>query len=159
MKNVLFCLLACVALLGCSKEEGPTSAYTELQQKALLVFNGVWADVQFSNLGNYPGAELQPDPDKLIFGTQYKEPVEVTKDDYMYGETLLFSAFGEVVYHSEGYEDVPCYYWVSKNADELRLYEVANNRLYKKFGLTIKSESEMRLQSPNITLPYIFVKQ
>ena len=99
MKKIYFCLLVCVvAFAGCSKDEDPGRSYTEQQEKALSVFNGTWADTQFSNLGDYPGAELQPDPDKIIFGTQNNKPVEIYENDFIEGERLLFSAFGELVY-------------------------------------------------------------
>ena len=141
-----FCLLCALFLLvGCSKDEDPGRSYTEQQEKALSVFNGTWADTQFSNLGDYPGAELQPDPDKIIFGTQNNKPVEIYENDFIEGERLLFSAFGELVYHNEGYEDVPCYYWVSNTADELRLYRTSTKKLYKKFALSIKSDTKMNL--------------
>lgn len=159
MKKLFFILLAISLLAGCSKDEEAGITYTEQQQKALAVFNGTWADIQFSNLGNYPGSELQPNPDKIIFGTQNNNPVEIYEDDYINGKTLLFSSFGELVYHSEGYEDVPCFYWVSKTADELRLYRKATKKLYKRFELSIKSDTKMNLHDPNISLPYIFVKQ
>lgn len=160
MKKIYFCLLACVvAFAGCSKDEDPGRSYTEQQEKALSVFNGTWADTQFSNLGDYPGAELQPDPDKIIFGTQNNKPVEIYENDFIEGERLLFSAFGELVYHSEGYEDVPCFYWLSNAADELRLYRTSTKKLYKKFALSIKSDTKMNLHDPDLSLPYIFVKQ
>lgn len=105
-----FCLLCALFLLvGCSKDEDPGRSYTKQQEKALSVFNGTWADTQFSNLGDYLGAELQPNPDKIIFGSQNNKPVEIYENDFIDGERLLFSAFGELVYHSEGYEDVPCF--------------------------------------------------
>ncbi len=155
-----FCLLCALFLLvGCSKDEDPGRNYTQQQEKALSVFNGTWADTQFSNLGSYPGAELQPDPDKIIFGTQNNKPVEIYENDFIEGERLLFSAFGELVYHSEGYEDVPCYYWVSNTADELRLYRTSTKKLYRKFTLSIKSDTKMHLHDPDLSLPYIFVKQ
>lgn len=160
MKKIYFCLLACVvAFAGCSKDEDPGRSYTEQQEKALSVFNGTWADTQFSNLGDYPGAELQPDPDKIIFGTQNNKPVEIYENDFIEGERLLFSAFGELVYHSEGYEDVPCFYWLSNAADELRLYRTSTKKLYKKFALSIKSDTKINLHDPDLSLPYIFVKQ
>ena len=82
-----FCLLCALFLLvGCSKDEDPGRSYTEQQEKALSVFNGTWADTQFSNLGDYPGAELQPDPDKIIFGTQNNKPVEIYENDFIEGE-------------------------------------------------------------------------
>ena len=74
MKKIYFCLLACVvAFAGCSKDEDPGRSYTEQQEKALSVFNGTWADTQFSNLGDYPGAELQPDRLK-----SYSEPKTIS---------------------------------------------------------------------------------
>ena len=69
MKKLFFFFFAISLLAGCSKDEETGITYTEQQQKALSVFNGTWADIQFSNLGNYPGSELQPNPDKIIFGT------------------------------------------------------------------------------------------
>jgi hypothetical protein len=156
----LFCLLCALFLLvGCSKDEDPGRSYTKQQEKALSVFNGTWADTQFSNLGDYLGAELQPNPDKIIFGTQNNKPVEIYENDFIEGERLLFSAFGELVYHSEGYEDVPCFYWLSNAADELRLYRTSTKKLYKKFALSIKSDTKMNLHDPDLSLPYIFVKQ
>ena len=73
-----FCLLCALFLLvGCSKDEDPGRSYTKQQEKALSVFNGTWADTQFSNLGDYLGAELQPNPDKIIFGPQNNKHVEI----------------------------------------------------------------------------------
>ena len=136
MKKIYFCLLACVvAFAGCSKDEDPGRSYTEQQEKALSVFNGTWAD------------------------TQNNKPVEIYENDFIEGERLLFSAFGELVYHSEGYEDVPCFYWLSNAADELRLYRTSTKKLYKKFALSIKSDTKMNLHDPDLSLPYIFVKQ
>ena len=95
----------------------------------------------------------------LPLGTQNNKPVEIYENDFIEGERLLFSAFGELVYHNEGYEDVPCYYWVSNTADELRLYRTSTKKLYKKFALSIKSDTKMNLHAPDLSLPYIFVKQ
>lgn len=67
MKKLLFSLLAVLLVFcGCSKDDNEEGNYTEKQQKAFALFNGTWADVQFSNLGTYPGAELQPEPDKIV---------------------------------------------------------------------------------------------
>lgn len=156
----LLTVLTVLFLIGCSKDSDPVvSPYTESQEKALSVFNGTWADIQFSNLGSYPGSNLQPNPDKIIFGSKNSKPEEVYKDDFIEGQKLLFSSFGELVYHNEGYEDVACYYWVSKNADELRLYSKESKVLYKAFSLKFECGAKMFLHDRNLTLPYIFVKQ
>lgn len=161
MKKIFLLSLACcmLAFTGCSKDDSPKNPYSDKQQKALAIFSGTWADIQFSNLGSYPGAHLQPNPDKIIFESQYDKPLEIYKDDYINGNTLLFSAFGELVYHNEEYEDVSCYYWLSESATELRLYRKDTKVLYNKYGLSIKDETKFNLQDSNITLPYIFVKQ
>ncbi len=163
MKKVFFMLLAVIAFSGCSKEDS-ISVYTSLQENAFSVFNGTWADIQFSNLDGGSLSEFLPDPNLIVFGTHYKQPENVYKDDFMYDRVYLFEKQGECVYHNMPYKDqeyeiIECYYEVSRNADELRFYKRSNNGFYKSFGLSIKSETRMQLQDKNITLPYIFVKQ
>lgn len=159
MKKIYFCLLACVvAFAGCSKDEDPGRSYTEQQEKALSVFNGTWADTQFSNLGDYPGAELQPDPDKIIFGTQNNKPVEIYENDFIEGERLLFSAFGELVYHSEGYEDVSCFYWLSNAADELRLYRTSTKEAIQEIRAFDKKRYENEPSRPRFIVTVHFRK-
>ena len=94
-----------------------------------------------------------------LYSLSEQQAVEIYENDFIDGERLLFSAFGELVYHSEGYEDVPCFYWLSNAADELRLYRTSTKKLYKKFALSIKSDTKMNLHDPDLSLPYIFVKQ
>lgn len=83
-KIILLSLIALIMLSGCSKEDEPKTSYTEQQEKAFAIFKGTWADIQFSNIGEGALAHLQPDPDKIVFGIHYSEPIKVYKDDYMY---------------------------------------------------------------------------
>lgn len=54
------------------------------------MFAGTWADIQFSNLSGGELSHLLPDPDIIVFGTNYEKEIEVTKDDYMNGKEHLF---------------------------------------------------------------------
>jgi hypothetical protein len=164
MKKFFLAVLSCMLLLcGCSNDDDQ-SHYSEKQEKAFALFNGTWADTQFSNLGNYPGAELQPDPDKIIFGTHYQTPKEVTENSYMNGEAVLFDAQGECTYYSmpykgAEYEIIKCLYNVSPKADILSLWSISENKSYHVYDMSIKSETQIYLYQSGITLPYIFAKQ
>lgn len=164
MKNIFIVIVTMVTLLGCSKDDVTESKYSDRQEKAFTLFNGTWADVQFSNIGEGSLSHLQPDPNKIVFGKHNSTPIEVYKDDYMNGKVFLFDNQGECTYHSMPYKDAEyeiteCYYSISSNADKLRLYQKDNNSLFKSFDMSIKSETKINLHDTRITLPYIFVKQ
>ena len=164
MKKILFCLIALIMLAGCSKEDEPQIFYTEKQEKAFAIFKGTWADIQFSNIGEGALGHLQPDPDKIVFGIHYSEPIKVYKDDYMEGKIWLFDKQGECTYYNmpylnAEYEIIECFYEISRDADSFRLYRKANNSLYQKYDLSIKSETKFYLHDRELSLPYIFVKQ
>ena len=165
MKKLLFSLLAVLLVFcGCSKDDNEEGNYTEKQQKAFALFNGTWADVQFSNLGTYPGAELQPEPDKIVWGTHYNTEREIKTSSYMEGEKTGFYAQGEcsyfrVAYKGEPYEDTKCYYYVTPSANTLSLWSVSENKMLHTYELSIKSEKQFYLYQSGITLPYIFEKQ
>ena len=159
--------MSCLLILcSCSKDDNTESHYSEKQEKAFALFSGTWADVQFSNLGNYPGAELQPDPDKIVFGTHYPKEKEVTQNSYIDGEYVSFYAQGECIYYENifdiddyKYNEIKCYYNVSPKADIFSLWAVSENKSYHVYDMTIKEETKFYLYKSGITLPYIFVKQ
>lgn len=167
MKKLLLCaLLPSVPLCGCSSDDEPNggSNYTEKQEKVFAIFNGTWADYQFSNLGSYPGANLQPEPDKIVFGSHYSTEKEIKKSSYIDGETTAFYAQGECTYYSvaykgQPYEAVKCYYNVAPSATILSLWEVEDNTMFHVYDLKVVSETEFNLYQSGITLPYIFKKQ
>lgn len=108
MKKLLFSLLAVLLVFcGCSKDDSEEGIYTEKQQKAFALFNGTWADVQFSNLGTYPGAELQYEPDKIVWGTHYNTEREIKTSSYMEGEKEGFYVHGECSYFRVAYKGEP----------------------------------------------------
>ncbi len=151
-------------LVGCSDDDEQLSSYSERQEKAFALFNGTWADIQFSNLSGGQLGSLLPDPDLIVFGNHYDKEIEVTKNDYMDGEEHLFFAQGECTYKAfvivdKVYEDVECYYFVNRDADYFALYDKKTNRRYKGFDMDIKSETKIHLHDPDLSLPYIFVKQ
>jgi hypothetical protein len=150
--------------VGCSKNDEPEVFYTEKQEKVFVIFKGIWADIQFSNIGQGQLAHLLPEPDKIIFGNHLKEPIKVYKDDYMDDKVWLFDNQGECTYYNMPYKDaeyeiVECFYEVSKDADYFRLYRKDNNSLYGKYELSVKSETKFNLHDKDLSLPYIFVKQ
>lgn len=166
MKSIFYITLACCLFVfgGCSNDDDSQNNYSEKQEKAFAIFYGTWADTQFSNLGSYPGAELQPDPDKIIFGTHYQIPKEVTGNSYMNGEEVLFEAQGECTYYSmpykgAEYEIIKCLYNISPNADIFSLWSISENKSYHVYDISIKTETQFYLHQSGITLPYIFVKQ
>jgi hypothetical protein len=162
MKRILFTTLCLMVLLsGCSNDD-ETAAYSEKQQKALSVFNGSFADYQYSNLGSQPGSNLLGDPDIINFGIQYNEPLELRADDYMDGSKYMGEAHGECVYRKfvvDEYEDIPCYYKVSYDALALTLYRKSNKEQYHHYTLFIDSSTEFRLYQSGLSLPFIFKKQ
>lgn len=165
MKKILFMLaiMFLIVFYGCSKDE-PETYYTEKQEKAFAIFNGTWADIQFSNLSGGQLADLMPDPDKIVFGTHNNKPIGVYKDDYINGKGLLFDNQGECAYYSMPYKGaeykiIECYYEISDNADQIRLYKRSDNSLFNSYYMSIKSETKINLQDPNLSLPFVFVKQ
>lgn len=165
MKKFIFPILLTFALCACSSDDEPeTSHYTEKQQKVFAIFNGTWADYQFSNLGTYPGANLQPEPDKIVFGTHYSVEKEIKTSSYIDGERTAFSAQGECIYYSVAYKGQPydavkCYYNVAPSATILSLWDVEENKMFHTYDLKVISETEFNLYQSGITLPYIFKKQ
>lgn len=143
-------------LCGCSKDD--EQPYTEKQQKALSVFNGTFADYQYSNLSN----ELLGDPDIIEFGVQYNEPIELRVEDFMDGYKYMGEAHGECVYKKkplDEYESVDCFYKVSYDANALTLYRKSNKEIYRNYSLFIESQNGFRLYETGLSLPYIFKKQ
>lgn len=164
MKKLLSIAVIALALYGCSNDDDSEAYYTEKQNKAFALFNGTWADVQFSNLGTYPGAELQANPDKIVFGSHYSTEKEIKTSSYMAGETTAFYAQGEcsymsVAYKGQPYEETKCYYNVSPDADIFSLWSVSENKSFHVYTMNIKSETQIYLYRSGITLPYIFEKQ
>lgn len=163
MKKQLLMLVALLgmacAFSGCSKNDEPTSVYTERQQKVFALFSGTWADYQFSKLG---GGVFEPD--YIVFGQHFSKPIKKTEKSYMDGEVELYEAQGECVYRdynhsSKSYDETPCYYYVNGRADYLALYEKATNKRFKGFDMHVNSETSIRLHDKNLTLPYVFQKQ
>ena len=161
MKKILLMLCLVALITGCSKDD-ETSAYSEKQQKALSVFNGSFADYQYSNLGSQSGSNLLGDPDIINFGTQYDEPLELRVDDYMNGSKCMGEAHGECLYRKfvvNEYEDIACYYKVAYDASALTLYRKSNKEQYHHYTLSIDSPTEFKLYQKGLSLPYIFKKQ
>lgn len=152
-------------MCACSSDDEPeASHYTEKQQKVFAIFNGTWCDYQFSNLGGGPLADLQPDPDKIVFGSHYDVEKEIKESSYIDGETTAFTAQGECTYYSvaykgEPYEAVKCYYNVAPSATILSLWNVEENKMFHTYDLKVVTETEFNLYQSGITLPYIFKKQ
>ena len=130
-------------LVGCSDDDEQLSSYSERQEKAFALFNGTWADIQFSNLSGGQLGSLLPDPDLIVFGNHYDKEIEVTKNDYMDGEEHLFFAQGECTYKAfdivdKVYEDVECYYFVNRDADYFALYDKKQTAVIKVLIWTLK---------------------
>lgn len=168
MKKFIFtciaCMIAGLAFVGCSEDDDFVPNYSERQEKAFALFNGTWADIQFSNLSGGQLGSLLPDPDLIVFGTHFDKEIEITRDDYMNGQEHLYYAQGECTYKAfdivdEVYEDIECYYYINSDADYMALYDKETNQRYKGFDMDIQSETRIVLHDPNLTLPYIFVKQ
>lgn len=161
MRTILFMLCLVALITGCSKGE-EVSPYSEKQLKALAVFHGTFADYQFSNLGESNLSHLLPDPDLIVFGTQYDEPVTLSVSDYMDGEKYQGEAHGICVYKQmvvDTYSNIECYYKVSYDAQALTLYKKSDYSLWRHYTMIIESQTEFKLYSKNISLPYLFKKQ
>lgn len=148
IEKYIYICLAALALAACNKggqAEGET-AFTEYQKKALAAFTGVWLDHAYSNLSEAESAYLLPDPDRLEFGTLYQAEKEFYASDYIHEKTLSFVACGEVVYVDSSYGDpvsVPCYFYVTPDADALYLYRKETEKLFKGGPLEFKSASRI----------------
>ena len=66
IRACITCIIAGIALVGCSKDDDFVSTYSERQEKAFALFNGTWADIQFSNLSGGELGSLLPDPDLIV---------------------------------------------------------------------------------------------
>lgn len=169
MKKFLLTTLATVGMVfafyACSGDEpSEHSTYTEKQQKVFALFNGTWADYQFSNLGEGEFAKFQPDPDLIVFGQHYASPIKKTEKDYLNGEIEKYEAQGECTYRNynygtKTYDDTHCFYYVNASATYLALYNKATNERFKGFDMHINSETSIRLHDKNLSLPYVFQKQ
>jgi len=135
MRKFVYIVAAVALLVSCGKTGAEVEgAFTEYQKKALAAFDGVWLDHTYSNLSEAESAYLLPDPDRLEFGAQYPAEKQFYKDDYIKGQEPAFLACGEVVYVDCSYGDpvsVPCYYYVSPEADYLALYRKDTEAPYK----------------------------
>lgn len=164
MKKIFFTTITLISLsfvlFACSRDDSDEqSAYTDKQRKVFALFNGVWADYQFSKLGGGIG-----DPDLIVFGQHYTTPIRKTEKDYLVGEIEKYEAQGECMYRSYNYgtntyDDTHCFYYVNANATYLALYDKATNKRFKGFDMYINSETSIRLHDKNLSLPYVFQKQ
>lgn len=148
-KILLLCLVALIT--GCSGDDNDP-AYSEKQQNALAVFNGTFADHQYSNID---GNDILPDPDMFIFGKQYSEPLELNAHSEAHGECT----YKKMPYKGAAYENIECYYKVAYDASALTLYKKSDKEIYHTYTLLIDSKTEFRLFQTGISLPYIFKKQ
>ncbi len=158
-------IVAAVALLlsSCSKQGAEVEgAFTEYQQKALAAFTGVWLEHAYSNLSEAESAYLLPDPDRLEFGTLYPAEKEFYTEDYIKGPQLAFVACGEVVY-VDSFDavpvSVPCYFYVTPEADALYLYRKDNEKLYKAGGVTFAGADRFYWQLSTKTFAHDFRKK
>lgn len=148
-------ILFALSLGGCGSDDEPEALYTDAQKEALAMFTGTWADYQFSNLGSYEGAYLQPDPDKIVFTLQYEKPEAISPTYEAQGLCTYYA----MPYKGASYEATRCYYNVSPSATVLSLWSVEDNAMFHVYDLKIKSPTEFYLYQSGITLPYIFRKQ
>lgn len=158
MKKIILFAILTVISSGCSKDVD--EIYSDKQQKALSVFNGTFEDYKYSNLGN----EILGDPDMIVFGIQYSEPLELRNDDFMNGSNYMGEAHGECVYRKkllqeEPYTEIECYYNVSYDATAFTLYRKSDKEIYHHYKLFIQNPTEFKLYQSGLSLPYIFKKQ
>lgn len=166
-KALLISILCAFLLSACSTNDGELdlSSYTEKQQTTLTVFNGIFA-------------EHRPESDDLMtkfaFSKVYLKPFEFSEDDYSTGQMIEFEAHGECDFYEVisdhliggGYEQryiiKSCYFSVSKNADNFKLYhkdDKDNKGFYRGYALSAISKESFTLQSVDMESPLIFVKQ
>ena len=160
MKKIFILSLAILSFISCSKDSDDSTAYSEKQQKAQAMFNGTFADYQYSNLGN----SLMGDPDLIVFTISYPEPIELRKDDYLEGSKYMGEAHGECTYKKkdlddEPYTDIECYYKIAYDGTALTLYKRSDKEIYHHYNMTVESSTEFHLYQSGLPLPYIFKKQ
>lgn len=153
MKKIWLLISIVVITVSCSDEE---SIYSSEQEKVFSIFNGTWNETNYSGLG------IQPD--KIVFGTHYKNPVDVYKEDYKNGKIFLFSKQGECSYHrysivTKDYEITDCYYDVLLDATHINIYRQSDESSFGSYELVVISASEFTLRPSSLTFPYRFKKQ
>ena len=158
---------------SCSKEEEAINTndnYTEIQQKALDILNGVWISneikVQYDVQGFTTNILVMP-ADTLIFHSQYPEPKTIFSYNYLLGEEAEnFDAcgtcelrtsipFGNFATTSNIYN---CYYYISPSGDALHLYNVESKLPVKSFDFRVESATSFFAGTYN-GIPIIFNKQ
>ena len=153
--------MAIVAFVSCSNDsDDMNSAYSQQQQKVQAMFNGSFADYQYSKLGN----PLLGDPDMIVFKKNYPEPVELRVDDYLNGSKYMGEAHGECIYrkkplNTDPYSDIECYYKIAYDGTALTLYKKSDKEIYHHYNMIIESSIEFKLYQSGLSLPYIFKKQ
>lgn len=160
MKKVLFLAIAMLACVACSKDDDGDAAYSEQQQKVQAMFNGTYADYQYSNLSN----SILGDPDLIVFTKSYPEPIELRVDDYLNGSKYMGEAHGECTYKKKllddrPYTDTECYYKIGYDGKSLTLYNVTDKEIYHHYTMNVVSNTEFRLYQSGLSLPFIFKKQ
>lgn len=160
MKKIIFLTLVMFAFASCSKDEDGNAAYSVQQQKVQAMFNGTYADYQYSNLNN----SILGDPDLIVFTKSYPTPVELRTDDYLNGSKYMGEAHGECTYkkkllEDQPYTDVECYYNIGYEGTYLTLYKKSDKEIYHHYTMNVVSDTEFRLYQSGLSLPFIFKKQ
>ena len=151
-------ILSVTILASCSSDDGDKAIYSEKQQKALAVLIGVYDDVTFEGTKNY-----------ISFENQYVKPLDIHKESYMDGSSILIRAQGECVWHthyssnmSQYNLDIPCYYEVSNDASYFILVYKGGEKdktLFRRFDLKVIGPSRFTLKDKSLSLPYDFARR
>ena len=157
MKKLML-ILSIIFLISCSSDDEDKAIYSEKQQKALAVLSGVFDDVAFEGSKNY-----------ISFENQYAKPLDIYKESYMDGSTILIRAQGECIWHTQYSGNtsqynlvVPCYYEVSYDASYFILVYKGGEKdktLFERFDLKVISPTRFTLKDKDLSLPYDFVKK
>ncbi len=146
MKKLILLLFLSISF-SCTTYNEPI--YTEKQQKAFAVFNGLY-------IGNPAyGA------DTLFFFKNYIKPIEFYGDDYMRGKVWLCTAMGECL-HKTGFDNDSLYYEITDAADHIYFYYKGGKKdktSYNSYTLNITSICSFDLYSKYTVLPYSYNKK
>ncbi|MBQ4622816.1 MAG: hypothetical protein IJB28_09215 [Bacteroidaceae bacterium] len=142
-------------------EDPTTTVHTQLQKDAQAYFQGEWVATPVKTefmMGGQVFYTQSVYADTISFGQAYATPKAFYRNDYLKGETYLFTAHGECTYRPQAMGEITeCYYSISPEAATFALYTKKDEALYQFYQLSFESASQFTLR--NSQYPQVFNKE